>query len=295
MIPPTHPNRLVVHRLLFHYLASAGARTLARTVWEEVRQAGHKPTTRESLLLLDIKIGRLKRKRVSPSAVKALMRKEPKAGVQRLYSLALRLLARGGQSYGVNKFTRRFSPRTSSAFNTLLHSRLASSRSKRNARQVKAVFAKLNALISEKFIPDRVTVNVLLKCLLRWPAVTSSTKLRLLFDQLVSSGYPGVVPGETAPFGTQWEATPSQLGLLRPMLTGEVSFRRHAKPMYLMFIKAFYLRGDRSAAKKVIGILKAAELEEKERDVAEAAARRRTRTQGRAGGSLGVLPSDIEC
>ncbi|KAF8640279.1 hypothetical protein AX16_010174 [Volvariella volvacea WC 439] len=47
---------------------------------------------------------------------------------------------------------------------------------------------------------------------------------------------------------------PGGLGL--PAIPKDCSFQKHVRPLYKMFVKAFYLRGDVDAARTVVGILK---------------------------------------
>jgi len=124
------------------------------------------------------------------------------------------------------------------------------------------------------FVPDRATLNIILKTLFKWRTGIDSQKLKRLFDQVIRQGYPASEKwrqGHDVPFGTP----PSSPELLSfPSLTSHISFERHVRPMYKMFIKAFYLRNDVHAAKKVVGILKEEEvIALKEREKRNAARR----------------------
>ena len=89
-------------------------------------------------------------------------------------------------------------------------------------------------------------------------------KVKSLFDHMIRGGYPAApqfLQGDV-PFATH-PSVDSTLPL--PPLPPEISFVKHVRPMYKMFIKAFHLRGDRRAAATVVGILKTEEAEERAR------------------------------
>ena len=121
-----------------------------------------------------------------------------------------------------------------------------------------------------QFSADRTTVNILVKAMLRWTSVFDSARVRHLFDQMVHNGYPapsGCRRENSTPFG---HANVDLEGSIFPKLPAGFSFVRHVRPMYKMFIKAFYLRRDVVAAKTVVGILKEVEnlhwMEKEKRD-----------------------------
>lgn len=194
--------------------------------------------------------------------------------------------------------------------NEILHGSMQH-RSKRNARRVQKVLETLRELMSgtthqpkqgakdtlkefmrapdgkelPAFTPDRVTVNILMKSLLKWKDV-DTFKVRALFDRMVQNGYPcPALPSPSSshsssassaptvgPFGTDLGANSDGLGfgLGQVKMEEEISFERHVGPLYRMFITAFYQRGDIYAAKKVVGILKAVKAEELAKAEAEA-------------------------
>lgn len=159
--------------------------------------------------------------------------------------------------------------------NMLLHGELFR-RNCRNARQVQQVLASLTRLVREYgFIPDRVTVNILVKAILGWKRAISSQHVQALFDTLLESGYPAgthVLRAGTV-FGT--ERSLFRPGHLLPKVTSRISFRRHVRPLYKMFIKAFHVRGDQRSARIVVGILKDVEKRWYEEVEMRARARRR--------------------
>ncbi|KII85227.1 hypothetical protein PLICRDRAFT_336441 [Plicaturopsis crispa FD-325 SS-3] len=173
--------------------------------------------------------------------------------------LAVDLCIRGGHTSAAKKLLERNQSILDSASRTavgnmIIHGALLR-RKLRNGRQMRKVLREMNMLVKKYgFAADRVTVNILVKGLLRWRRMMDSGKMRALFDHMVRSGYPGGDSGET-PFGTPLSA-PSQLNL--PQLPPHVSFEHHVRPLYKMFIKEFHIRGDHLAANVVVGILKEA-------------------------------------
>ncbi|KAJ3852309.1 hypothetical protein EV368DRAFT_82650 [Lentinula lateritia] len=133
---------------------------------------------------------------------------------------------------------------------------------KRNLQVVKKLLqAKNYLMINFGFTGDRITFNILLKGMLRWKNVSSS-KARMLFDDCIRMGYPVGSRWRrinNVPFGTRSLSPPITFGI--PMQDPHISFQRHVRPLYKVFIKAFYLRKDVEAAKTVVGILKNEEAE----------------------------------
>jgi hypothetical protein len=141
--------------------------------------------------------------------------------------------------------------------NTVLNGALHRTKSK-HARLVRHVLRNREQL-EEKvgFVQDRVTVNILVKVLLRWKTFMNGPQIRRLFDHMVRSGYPAPARWRKAggvPFGTAvGGAGEGALNMLK--LSPFVSFERHVRPLYKMFIKALQLQGDSFGARTVIGIL----------------------------------------
>ncbi|KAH7884644.1 hypothetical protein F5I97DRAFT_1812117 [Phlebopus sp. FC_14] len=129
----------------------------------------------------------------------------------------------------------------------------------RNGRLVRKLLVLVEELVKRHaFRPDRVTVNIIVKTMINWRSVVDNVRLRVLFDQLVRGGYPAADHSpQRPPFGTPPTPSPGSLGLSK--LTPSISFERHARPLYKMFIKAFYLRHDIEAARRIIWILKVEE------------------------------------
>ena len=126
-----------------------------------------------------------------------------------------------------------------------------------------------------QFIPDRFTTHIVIKALLHWYTV-DSTQLKTLFDRIIRLGYPSgdrELPQHGVPFGTR---PTNALNPGLPDLASPRSFRKHIRPLYKIFIKAFYLRNDVTAAKTIIAILK----DETFKDMQERQRRERARREG---------------
>ena len=170
-------------------------------------------------------------------------------------------------------------PKTSVAIgNIILHGSLLKP-GLRNGRLVRYVLQTKDLLAKDYgFVPDRTTINIILKALLRWKAMVDAGRVRRLFDQMVRDGYP--VPDHwRRQHGVPFSSFPqgaSAGGFSIPSLSAHISFSRHVRPMYKMFIKSFFLRNDRVAARTVVGILKEVQRDE----VKEREKRNRARRQG---------------
>ena len=134
-------------------------------------------------------------------------------------------------------------------------------------RHLSGVLRTLRLLVEEhSFVPDRVTTNIVVKAALRSPTVMDVALVRQLFDYFAWIGYAG--DGNRPPFGSSEPAmreAAAVLGTCTPVTKSRLSFVRHVKPLYKMFIKALYLRKDVAGARTIVGILKEAERLEVER------------------------------
>jgi hypothetical protein len=139
--------------------------------------------------------------------------------------------------------------------NTLLHG-VVTHPVPRNGRRVRKVLGLLDNLVNHhQFVPDRITVNIILKALIAWRTAFDDQRLRALFDHMVRGGYPaGIYSPSHPPFRTPLLRTSGTLALSKLPLY--ISFEKHSKPMLKMFIKAFYLQNDVEAARTVVEILK---------------------------------------
>ena len=143
--------------------------------------------------------------------------------------------------------------------NTLIHASMMDGPRRRQARQMRKTLETMNRLVNEQgFVPDRVTVNILIKAMLRWTKAVNAKAVRALFDRMVRSGYPvadALPPGFT-PFGTD---TSSGAQFQVPEMSSPISYSAHVRPLYKMFIKALYVRRDGDGARRIVGILKGLE------------------------------------
>ncbi|PPR03681.1 hypothetical protein CVT24_007802 [Panaeolus cyanescens] len=147
----------------------------------------------------------------------------------------------------------------------------------RNGRLVRYVLHTKDLLMEGYgFTPDRATLNIIVKAVLRWQGMVDASQVRRLFDQMVHEGYPApehLCRKHGVPFGTP---PGSYERIALPSLSPHISFAKHTRPLYKLFIKAFYLRRDVSAAKTVVGILKEVEVE----DIRQREKRNRARREG---------------
>ncbi|THH06452.1 hypothetical protein EW145_g4079 [Phellinidium pouzarii] len=200
---------------------------------------------------------------------------------------AVHLLVSVGRITSALKLLDRFSPIISTKIgNIILSGSLRPRHSRRQYRQVRHASARLSQLVQKReFVPDRVTLNLVVKALLRWQTFIPKTKLRVLFDKFIMGGYPGSEmistsslsastldqhktaspPPERGPFGTSASSKHSGLSLNLKAFPTQVSFKRHARPLYRMFVKAFRLRGDDEGARRVSGMLRGLKKKSRER------------------------------
>ena len=154
--------------------------------------------------------------------------------------------------------------------NTLIHTALVP-KAKGRKDGVQRSMRLMRQLIEEDgFVPDRVTINILLKGLLGWVKQIDVNTVRALFDRVVSSGYPtgGLYAADASPFSAQMTVKPAMVDLEH--VQSPISFVKHVRPLYKMFIRALEQRKDFEGARVVDKILRTvqkqhhAELAEKE-------------------------------
>ncbi|KZT73626.1 hypothetical protein DAEQUDRAFT_683936 [Daedalea quercina L-15889] len=177
---------------------------------------------------------------------------------------ALEVLIRAGRIRVVKKLYDQLrqsqSPSSRTAIgNSILHkSTQHRSLSQRHRGSKKAVRTLHELTERYAFLPDRVTINTMVKAYMQWTQGLTAKQLRALFDHFVRTGYPtGDTTASGVPFATAEGPPPVSL----PKVDGPLSLVKHVKPLYKMFVKAFYRRGDANAAGVVIGILKAVDAE----------------------------------
>jgi hypothetical protein len=276
---PALPSRSLddLRRKVTLGLAEAGASVRARKVYRTGIRRHAWRTTRESLArAVDFRT-------LSPSPYRSLqvvpiVQRNPSHGPSIKYAISI--LVRARRSYAAIKLLGKSHhfldlATKASVCNTIIHGRLLRL-DVRNGRLVRSVL-RTKELLETKFafVSDRTTMNIILKAILRWRMMMDPPKLKRLFDHMVRIGYPASSRWRRqsdVPFGTPLSSATENFDLLK--LSSPISFERHVRPMYKMFIKAFYVRHDVSAAKTVVGILKEEEVSAMRRREARNKARR---------------------
>ncbi|KAI5116769.1 hypothetical protein M0805_007850 [Coniferiporia weirii] len=236
-------------------------------------------------------------KKILSLKLSSSLRKRQKLDEQTLEH-AVYILVGMGRITSALKLLDRFSPTISTrAGNIILNASLRPRRSRTHYRQIRYASARLTQLVGEKgFVPDRVTLNIVMKSLLRWQNFAPKATLRALFSRLVAEGYPGhevdtvaLSPALVRPAATpssRLRRDPSSMAVtssrdaLPVYLKGfkdRISFKYHTRPLYRMFVKAFKVRGDREGVRHVLSILR----ELKMRVAHERAQRAQARYAGR--------------
>ncbi|KAI5998578.1 hypothetical protein EDD15DRAFT_2161697 [Pisolithus albus] len=138
--------------------------------------------------------------------------------------------------------------------NLLLHG-VSTQPTPRNRRRLRKLLSLIEDLTGQcGFQPDRVTVNIIIKAMISWRTMFDNVRLRSLFNHLIRGGYPpGDYSSQTLPFESPSAGRP--LVMEKIGLSSHVDFERHVRPLYRMFVKAFYVRGDVEAARRVAEIL----------------------------------------
>ncbi|CUA68527.1 Microtubule-actin cross-linking factor 1 [Rhizoctonia solani] len=113
------------------------------------------------------------------------------------------------------------------------------------------------------FRPDGVTLNIIVRALVRSPSCVSSGDLRAMFDLLSRAGRCGVdVTGNH--FGTEagfvlggYASSAVALAGLVPRSVGAWTFVRYVRPLLRTFISGMRVRGDQEGVKVVTKVLRA--------------------------------------
>lgn len=140
--------------------------------------------------------------------------------------------------------------------NVYLQKSFKNQRSRRGDRVRKVLRARAYLVRKFQFVDDRVTFNIIIKALLAWNRGFDSYAVKVLFDHCVRQGYFVSVSPVVSPFETPNAPRLSEPSGLPSKLSESIRFGKHARPLLKMFIRAFYARGDRDAARVVVGILK---------------------------------------
>ncbi|KAJ1307816.1 hypothetical protein OPQ81_001898 [Rhizoctonia solani] len=114
-----------------------------------------------------------------------------------------------------------------------------------------------------RFRPDGVTLNILMRALVRCTFCVSSSDLRALFDLLSRAGRCGRYATGNH-FGTEagyilggYASSGTALAKLVPPAEGPWAFVRYVRPLLKTFALGMRLRGDKEAVMVVMGILRA--------------------------------------
>ncbi|KAG8864917.1 hypothetical protein FRB96_003504 [Tulasnella sp. 330] len=174
-------------------------------------------------------------------------------------------------------------------FNAILSSRISkrSASAKIHRVRVQEVFDTFAELTGNnnstrsppRFSPDLVTLNIMIKAWMQLDDVTSEM-IQSLFDRVISLGFPSSIDRRTflsenvgSVFRTPLSKQSSQHSwLLQQLMTNTsqsptaISVRRHVLPLYRMFMKELYRRGDLESARTVVHIYKSVRIEEDLRD-----------------------------
>ncbi|KAF9496805.1 hypothetical protein BDN71DRAFT_1505479 [Pleurotus eryngii] len=254
-----------VRQMVSLNMAREGATSLSRQVFSSYT-AGRRLTTRESMLhTLKFRprhAGRLPILSVVPKASRALHDSE-------LVKDSIFALAHADRILAARKLFKHTAGKVDAQVRTVLGNMILDGmvhrQSIRNGRLVRTVLRTAELLASrDGFVRDRVTINILLKAVLRWRSFVDVPKVKALFDHMIRGGYPAAL--KFRPRGVPFSTPPTTVTTLSlPPLPAHISFVKHIRPMYKMFIKAFHMRGDWRAAAVVVGILKAEEAKERAR------------------------------
>ncbi|TFK40148.1 hypothetical protein BDQ12DRAFT_734164 [Crucibulum laeve] len=248
-----------VHRKLILGLTAAGARKLASDVSRSRSHSGGRRSLRLAIAR-SVKFRHYAAPRALAIRIIPAFRSGKARGQDVIYAVTLLINAR--RALAARKlFERTFEgldPKTRTTVgNIILHGPIRRF-DQRNGRLVRHVLRTRDFLVKKyKFVPDRTTVNILLKALLKWRNIIQLANVKKLFDHMIRNGYPAQARWRRehgVPFGSPPSSSSEALNL--SSLPSHISFHQHVRPMYKMFIKAFFLRRDVLAARKVVGILK---------------------------------------
>ena len=130
----------------------------------------------------------------------------------------------------------------------------------RNRRKIQNVLRIFEILRRDcGFIPDGITVNTLIKALLHFRQRMDTSLIKGLFNHLARNGYFGQrILARNPLFDDISTPFHRPFGLLP--ITEPRTFADHIKPLLKMFIKAFFVRRDVAAVRRVAGILKREEI-----------------------------------
>jgi len=274
-----------IRRRIVEYLALRRHGHIAKEMWDSLDYYEIEEATLFQRILAAVKFQYREPKKPHVLHIPELLLSAPRI-LERDLNLVLYLLIRGGRNADARRVLRRVQvsgklpnqvPSTKS-LNILLNSALMPKDAFRGPRQIVKVTRYYRELFVQYDVaPDPVTMNLMLKCALRWQSI-SVEQVRALFNQCIISGYPGWT-GPGLPFDVlsappiyglapisnasqqleRAQSDPSTMSTFA-MATqkAKLSYERHVQPLYKMFSKAFRVRQDYEASQLVVQILKRA-------------------------------------
>ncbi|KAG8956127.1 hypothetical protein FRC00_005053 [Tulasnella sp. 408] len=289
--------RKQLHYMVFQHASRAGLNKLARQSWTALRMMKDFIPTQYDHLLLRQALRAERTGKVSPLPVtRRLDASDPRTVI-----LGHRMLAETGRNKLANQqvaalldtepseAVQQWTPSTVlCTMNNILTSELRT----KSIQTTKDIIDTFSRLFRQQpktgassdvpraryaVTPDPVTLNIILGA---WMGLKDvhTTEIRELFDKLLSLGYPtsSRTFTSTSVFRTQPSTSIKPLAILVEAVLGDhdvtrrLSTRKHVLPLYKMFMKHLYMRGDTSSARQVMyiykGLRNSAELEkEKER------------------------------
>ncbi|KAG8981096.1 hypothetical protein FRC05_003996 [Tulasnella sp. 425] len=280
----THPARKDLHYMVFQHASRSGLNKLARQSWTALRTIKDFNPTQYDHLLLRQALRVERTGKVSPLPVtRRLDVSDPRTVI-----LGHRMLADTGRNKLANQRVAALldDERTSEAtqnwtssavlctMNNILTSELRT-KSTHTTKDIIDSFSRLfrqpsklplnpNATQTRSAVtPDPITLNIVLGAWMRLKEVRTM-EIREMFDKLVSLGYPAssVGSGPTSVFGTRPTTRIQPIaGLVEEVLGGgdvmkRLSAHKHVLPLYKMFMKHLYMRGDTISARQVMYIYK---------------------------------------
>ncbi|KIO28355.1 hypothetical protein M407DRAFT_6790 [Tulasnella calospora MUT 4182] len=280
-------DRLVrkhLHYMVFQHASRAGLNKLARQSWTALRTMKDFIPTQYDHLLLRQALRVERTGKVSPLPVTSRL----DASDPRTVILGHRMLADAGRNKLANQqvaalldtertdeAAQQWTPSTVlCTMNNILTSELRT-KSTQTTKDIIDIFSRLfrpqpkppasSDVLQARYAvtPDPVTLNIILGAWMGLKEVRAA-EIRELFDKLVSLSYPtssgAFTP--TSVFRTHPSASIKPIIILVEEVLGDhsvitrLSTRKHVLPLYKMFMKHLYMRGDISSARQVTYIYK---------------------------------------
>ena len=163
----------------------------------------------------------------------------------------------------------KYSPRLRNRMANDLIESIFRSNTQRPRAHLRIVLETMNEVQQHSdFKPDRVTFNIVMKGILRLDLDMNAKAIRTLFNHVIQSGYPNGDPRNPKQpvFPEETEQTVKVMkGFSFPEIDETISYERHVRPLYRMFIRALYIRRDLFGARRVTMVLKRVRAQDKGR------------------------------